>query len=35
MKTNIIIIISIYVLVGLLDIFDVNDPAILRFYIDT
>ena len=34
MKTNTIIIISIYVLVELLDIFDINDPAILRLYID-
>ena len=34
MKTNTIITISIYVLVGLLDVFDINDPAISRLYID-
>ena len=35
METNIIIAISTYVLVGLLDIFDANDPTILRLYVDT
>ena len=34
MKTNIIITISTYVPVELLDIFDINNPAILRLYID-
>ena len=35
MKTNIIITISTYAPAGLLDVFDVNDPAILRLHIDT
>ena len=35
MKTNIIITISTYVLVGLLDVFDINDPATSRLYTDT
>ena len=35
MKTNTIITISTYVLVELLDVFDINDPVILRLYIDT
>ena len=35
MKTNIIITISTFALVELLDIFDINDLAILRLYIDT
>ena len=34
METNIIIMISTYALVGLLDIFDINNPAILRLYAD-
>ena len=34
METNIIIAISTYVLIGLLDVFDVNDPVILRLYAD-
>ena len=35
METNTIITISTYVLAESLDVFDVNDPAILRLYIDT
>ena len=34
METNTIITISIYVLIELLDVFDVNDPAILYLYTD-
>ena len=35
MKTNTIITISTFALVGLLDVFDVNNSAILYLYIDT
>ena len=34
METNIIIIISTYVPAGLLDVFDINNPAISRLYAD-